>query len=181
MRSRDIVMSSACGPQIRCISLRQPWASLVALGEKQVETRSWQIRFRGVLGIHASRRVRPEDAALLSREPFQSSLLRGGIASPLDLPTGHIVGMCRIIACEPHTPDFIASLSARERAFGTYAPGRWGWLISDPHPLPQPIPARGRLGIWTADTEIAAQLAEYARQFYPELQAESGSQRAYRL
>jgi hypothetical protein len=38
---------------VKAITLHQPWASLVAVGAKTIETRSWSTRFRGPLAIHA--------------------------------------------------------------------------------------------------------------------------------
>ena len=46
---------------MRAISLWQPWASVVALGSKRIETRHWSTGHRGPLAIHAAkRRVRGE-------------------------------------------------------------------------------------------------------------------------
>lgn len=42
---------------IPCISLWQPWASLIAIGAKQIETRHWATRYRGPLAIHAAKRT----------------------------------------------------------------------------------------------------------------------------
>src|SRR4051812_42520238 len=39
---------------VKVLSLTQPWASLVAIGAKQIETRSWRTHYRGPLLIHAS-------------------------------------------------------------------------------------------------------------------------------
>ena len=36
----------------------------------------------------------------------------------------------------------------KEKAFGDYSPGRYGWLLSDPVQFAEPIPAKGKLGIW---------------------------------
>ncbi len=41
-----------------------------------------------------------------------------------------------------------AQLSAWERAFGIYDPGRFGWVLSDVYPPREPIPAKGMLGLW---------------------------------
>ena len=41
---------------IKALTLWQPWASLIAWGEKQYETRSWSTEYRGLLAIHASKR-----------------------------------------------------------------------------------------------------------------------------
>lgn len=48
---------------IPVLSLWQPWATLVALGVKTIETRSWSTHYRGPLAIHAAAR-RPRIADL---------------------------------------------------------------------------------------------------------------------
>lgn len=40
---------------IRGLSLTQPWATLVAIDAKKVETRSWGTRYRGRVAIHAAK------------------------------------------------------------------------------------------------------------------------------
>ena len=42
--------------EYRAISLHQPWASLVALGIKRYETRSWSTKFRGKLLICSAKK-----------------------------------------------------------------------------------------------------------------------------
>lgn len=42
---------------VRALTLWQPWASLVALGLKRIETRSWSTPYRGRLLIHAAAKV----------------------------------------------------------------------------------------------------------------------------
>ena len=37
----------------RALTLHQPWASLIAIGAKTMETRSWSTSYRGPLAIHA--------------------------------------------------------------------------------------------------------------------------------
>lgn len=39
---------------MKAITLWQPWASLVAVGAKTIETRSWSTKHRGPLAIHAA-------------------------------------------------------------------------------------------------------------------------------
>ena len=39
----------------RAISLTQPFASLMAIGAKKVETRAWRTHFRGWVAIHAAK------------------------------------------------------------------------------------------------------------------------------
>ena len=41
----------------------------------------------------------------------------------------------------------------RERAFGNWSPGRYGWILSNPILFEKPIPARGKQGIWDWEPE----------------------------
>ena len=40
---------------MRALSLTEPWATLVAIEAKRIETRSWQTGYRGELLIHAAK------------------------------------------------------------------------------------------------------------------------------
>ncbi len=51
---------------MKALSLLQPWVTLVILGVKQIETRSWSTAYRGPLLIHASRGKAGE---ILAHEP----------------------------------------------------------------------------------------------------------------
>lgn len=39
---------------MRAVTVHQPWATLIAIGAKTIETRSWATRYRGPLAIHAA-------------------------------------------------------------------------------------------------------------------------------
>lgn len=41
------------------LSLTQPWATLVAIGAKRIETRIWATSYRGPLAIHAAKGLGP--------------------------------------------------------------------------------------------------------------------------
>lgn len=41
---------------MKALTIRQPWASLIAHGVKTIETRSWSTEYRGPLAIHAGHR-----------------------------------------------------------------------------------------------------------------------------
>ena len=42
---------------MKCLSLKQPFADLLAFGEKTIELRKWNTKFRGEFLIHASKNV----------------------------------------------------------------------------------------------------------------------------
>lgn len=78
------------------LSLYQPWATLVALGAKAIETRSWQTPYRGPIAIHATQAFPRDAIADCHREPFKAVLKAAGIVRPADLPRGAIVATARL-------------------------------------------------------------------------------------
>lgn len=44
---------------MKALTIRQPWASLIAHGVKTIETRSWSTEYRGPLAIHAGKSKPP--------------------------------------------------------------------------------------------------------------------------
>jgi hypothetical protein len=48
--------------QIKALSVKQPWANLIAAGEKTIETRTWTTDYRGPILIVSSRSPKKEPA-----------------------------------------------------------------------------------------------------------------------
>jgi activating signal cointegrator 1 len=132
----------------RALSLTQPWATLVVVGAKRVETRSWRTPHRGLLGIHAAKGVPRWAVDLCFAEPFRTALRAAGITKPGDLPRGALIGSATLLDCVPTTGVELVGISDDERAFGDYSPGRWGWLLDAPAAFAEPRPCRGALGLW---------------------------------
>ena len=82
---------------MRCITIRQPWATLIAIGEKRLETRGWKTNYRGELAIHAGKRV---DLVACLAEPVRSLLEASGYTAA-NLPTGAVVAIARLAGCYP--------------------------------------------------------------------------------
>ncbi|MEK4518784.1 ASCH domain-containing protein [Paenibacillus sp. FSL H8-0122] len=131
---------------MKCLTIRQPWATLIALGEKQIETRTWRTAHRGELAIHAGMQV---NKAICRTEPYQSLLARYGYTAD-NLPTGKIIAVSRIADCCEVTPELAQQgwPGGNEYVFGNYAEGRYAWKLEEVVPLVHPIPAKGRLGFW---------------------------------
>lgn len=153
------------------LSLTQPWATLVAIGAKRIETRSWRTNYRGSLAIHASAGF-PGDCRALCREPaFMEALRRAGINGPADLPRGAIVGMARLVDIAT-TEQLVMvgrvspeaggtwELTPREREFGNYGPERYGWLLRPIGRLADPIPWKGSLGLWDVPPDLQRQILD---------------------
>lgn len=134
---------------MRALSLTQPWATLIALGVKTVETRDWPAKWRGPLAIHASATV-PADArmAALQTPEIVEALRINRIAKWSVLPYGAVVATCNLVDCI-QVADDLSNLPPHEQLpFGNFAPGRWMWILDGIVELDPPVKAKGALGIW---------------------------------
>lgn len=91
---------------MKALTLWQPWASLIALGVKTIETRSWSTSYRGPLAIHAAKgncqagQIGEFDVEKDNpRGTAPAFLLRGPIDWPYRLPLGEVVATCRLVDC----------------------------------------------------------------------------------
>src|SRR6266446_7969524 len=101
---------------MKILSIRQPWASLIVSGAKDVENRTWPTRYRGPVLVHASRRADDVTSGDIER--------RFGMHSPPELPLGGIVGMTNIVDCvKPHASRW-------------YASSHWAFVLANSRPLP---------------------------------------------
>lgn len=130
---------------IKAISLWQPWATLIALGVKTFETRSWPTSYRGLLVIHAAKTRSELD--ICTESPFREALSRGGYESTANLPLGAAVCVARLVAVY-RTEQIVREISTLERAFGNYQPGRYAWKLEQVRRFEDAIPARGAQGLW---------------------------------
>lgn len=137
---------------IKCLTLTQPWASLMAIGAKTIETRSWKVPVDswGLIGIHAGKGLADmtefDFAELCNRDPFATALAHGGYMDARELPRGAILAIANIAWIKPTT--FENPPEEPERSFGNYAPGRYAWHIDHVMPLPRPVLARGYQSLW---------------------------------
>lgn len=130
---------------MKALTLHDPWASLITLGEKEYETRPRRLNYRGPLAIHVSKSV--EFLELACDEPFYSALVSHNLMAHC---LGHIIGIVDMVDCILMTPQFISSVTERERAFGDWRPGRFAYKMANPRRI-EPIPARGMQGLWNWD------------------------------
>lgn len=116
--------------EIRALTIKQPYVEAIANQQKRIETRSWWTRYRGPLVIHAASR----DSCTVP-----------------EWPRGAIVCVCRLVDV---VPIEAVDPSPEERSLGDYAPGRWAWILEDPHRFRRPIPFVGRQGLWFVPENI---------------------------
>lgn len=110
---------------MRGMSITQPYASLIALGEKTIEVRSWRTNYRGELLICAS-----------ARPKFD-----------LRYPVGVTICVAELWDIrEFMREDEILSRAKWER-------GLHSWMLRDVRPVAQ-VPIKGSLGLFSIPREI---------------------------
>lgn len=156
--------------RIKAISLWQPWASLVAIGAKQFETRGWWTNYRGPLAIHAAKRWTHEQWSLCQQAPFVEafSVMPAMIAATCGvvpngkrhtLPLGCIVATCELVGCRIIDQDGTLSMpevTEQEYAFGNWSPGRYAWRLNNVRMLRETVPWKGRQGFFWVELPEAA-------------------------
>lgn len=129
--------------KIKALTLHQPWATLIAVGAKQFETRSWATSFRGPVVIHAGKTLVTQGFDRM----FMDMLAMAGCSNLQALPLGVAVCVADLTACY-RTEQVRPHLTAMEAAFGFYEVGRAAWKLEHIRVLTPPIPARGQQGLW---------------------------------
>ena len=130
---------------MKALSIKQPWAWLIAVGWKDIENRSWATSYRGRFQIHASRAWDiPED----ENESFEQFLEY--VLTPEQLawyreavPTmarGALIGESCLYDCVKQG-DWTANGSK-------WFNGPYGFACRDSKLWERPIPYRGRLGFF---------------------------------
>lgn len=127
---------------IKVISIKEPYATLIKEKIKLIETRSWKTNYRGELYIHAS----ISKSNLTKKDKlFINSIKK------LSLNPGSILCKCKLIDCIYMTKEYIEGIKKnnyQEYLCGLYEEGRYAFVLDDIEVLDGIIPAKGKLGIW---------------------------------
>lgn len=159
---------------MKAITIYQPWASLIPLGAKKIETRSWATKYRGPIAIHAGLKPIPRDYYGI----------RDFLPCVCDFPYGRIIAIADLVDClvidgyghdlnwlpgendaeskfyyaypanikEPKAEDFIR-IGYPETMFGYYPDcgfkkePRYAWRMDNVRPI-EPVPAKGMQRLW---------------------------------
>ena len=116
---------------MKAISLKQPWAEMIADGTKTIETRMWSTKHRGLLLIVSSKKG---DSAAYARFPEYCDLI-GGAA----------ICVVKLIDCRPMTQDDEGAARC------ACEPGRFAWIFEDVQKV-TPFPVKGQLSLY--DVEV---------------------------
>jgi len=145
---------------VRCISLWQPWASLMACGAKLVETRHWRTEVRGEVYIHAAKTTKGiAELELLPDECEQIRAMTYSLGLKVEqwrtrLPFGKLVAAGNLSDCLPASQALRAY--PLQEPFGDFSAGRWGHIYTGLRAI-EWIPYRGSQGFFSACIEEGEQ------------------------
>ncbi len=125
---------------MRAITLEQPFASLVSIGAKTIETRPWPTPYRGALAIHSAKTFIP-----VTDSYCRSLLISAGLDCE-QLPLGKIIAIGRLVDCKKVSTPEIPCYP--QLAFSNFTPGWYALELADIKPMPKPVPADGGQGLW---------------------------------
>lgn len=131
---------------MRVLSIKEPFATLIASGYKYIETRSWKTNYRGELFIHASGKS-------IDKKYLEDSYI-SKIIDGLKMNYGNIICKVNLVDCIYMDEKFIEKIKQNNKEYqlGVYEIGRYAWII-DNIELIYPIKAKGKLNIWKYDVD----------------------------
>jgi hypothetical protein len=127
-------------PVIKGLSVKQPWAGLIALGQKTIETRTWKTDYRGPLLICAS--ARRDERAWQANDPPICRVFAAALA------------IVELVDCRPMT-----QLDERQAMCERY-PRANSLVLANVYRLPKPLPAKGALYLWDVDSVLVPEWSE---------------------
>ncbi|KAG4983552.1 hypothetical protein JHK82_028385 [Glycine max] len=138
-----------------CLTMHQPWASLLVYGIKRVEGRSWPAPITGRLWIHAASKV-PEESTIKAMEYFYKEIyaLNGitDIQFPQHYPVSRLLGCVEVVGCL--TRDELACWEMVPEGVRVEAQTDYCWLCERPQKLLIPFEMRGYQGVYNLEKKI---------------------------
>lgn len=119
------------------LSYRQPWADLIMLGYKTIETRKWKTDFRGDILVCSSS-ISDTTRTIHHWTGIQHRYREAGLQQEL---RGHALGIIKLDSIETMTAEH------EKAACIEVYPRAQSWHVSNVRHI-EPFPIKGRLGLW---------------------------------
>lgn len=142
---------------MKVLTVKQPWASFIAHGIKDIENRTWKTNFRGRVLIHAGQALcRKSIFETLNFEQYSAFREKVGF-SGLDFsePKGAIIGSVEIVDCVINHPSVWAEKTKviTDHSDGVPTPCydviTYNWVLANPVLFDEPIQGvKGKLSFW---------------------------------
>ncbi|CAD7700156.1 unnamed protein product [Ostreobium quekettii] len=138
----------------KCISMHQPWASLLVHGVKRIEGRSWPTDLRGRLWVHATAKapdpqhVREVEALYRTIYEMEGKTVR----FPESYPSGVLLGCVEVVDCLQGTD--VEGWEGLPDSIKLEVGSPYCFLCEQPQRLLVLHPVRGWPGIWKLPKKI---------------------------
>lgn len=140
---------------MKALSIKQPWASLIAHGIKDIENRTWKTNFTGRIYIHASGAKVIDCLRVLNEEQYliaQKHFLKLGLNKFSDLPISAIIGEVDIVDCVINHSSIWAEKTPNIPKRGPVPEPIYNWVLANPVLYKKPIlNVKGKLSFWNID------------------------------
>lgn len=124
------------GDKMKCLTIKQPWASLIVNGYKKYEFRSWKTKYRGKILIHAGMSLEKEYASKFKEYN-------------LEYIKGAIIGEAEIVDCILVDKKFDDDLKKENNlVYGNAHIGLYAWKLENIKKYEKPIYVKGKLSLW---------------------------------
>lgn len=135
---------------MKAISIKQPWAYLIAAGIKDIENRTWKCPGKYIgerVLIHASKTQYETPMYLLTDEQYDSIKQEKRIEINNSLEYGCIIGSIEIVDCVVNHPSIWAEKTNLPEQLSNEC--IWNWVLANPILFDEPIlNVKGKLGFW---------------------------------
>ena len=127
---------------MKVITIKQPWATLIAEGYKEFEFRTWKTKYRGEILIHAGKGIDKK-----AMEKFKHL--------NLEYPTGCIIAKASITDCILVDDEFENKLyNIDPLVYGkSEYPRIYAWKLEHVIKYNKRISCKGKLGLWNFDID----------------------------
>ena len=124
---------------MKVLTLKQPWATLVAEGIKKYEFRSWKINYRGKILIHAGAKVDKE-------------AMKKFAGLNLTFPSKKILAEVEIVDCLFLDDELNKKIiSENNIAYGNKKREGYAWMLDNIKKINYEKEINGKLGLWNYD------------------------------
>ena len=125
---------------MKCLSLKQPYADLLATGRKTIEIRKWNTNFRGPFLIHASKNVNKNACLTLGYD--ESNIVKGAI-----IGKAFVFDVIKYTTIDVFLDDCQKHFSIEDIKLD-HSFKRYGFLVKDALKFREIIPYLGKLGFF---------------------------------
>ena len=124
---------------MKVLTLKQPWATLIAEGIKKYEFRSWKTKYRGTILIHAGSGIDKQELDKYKNLGYE-------------FPKSKIIAFVDLVDCLELDENLNKQIIAENNiAYGNKARTGYAWKLKNVKKINYSKEIKGQLGLWNID------------------------------